>query len=151
MPLLSKCFSIETYSSLWRTSLYHYAMLTAASCSTSSLRVVIYGLELYIYTYIYTYIYSSGCVQGYILQYMCICRVYMHIWSLANIYISHRYMFAMLICLFSCILYAVYVRMSVNECKMHAPLHIIVIELIFKVIPLSHDSFFVLPVKRAQN
>ena len=62
MPVLLRYFSIETFSSFCRTSLYHNAMLTAASCSISSLCAVIQGLILHIYIYIYIYIYVCVCV-----------------------------------------------------------------------------------------
>ena len=36
--------------------MYHYAMLTAASCSASGLHEVLLGLVLHIYIYIYIYV-----------------------------------------------------------------------------------------------
>ena len=56
-------------------------------------------------------------MQGYILPYMHICRAYMHIWSLANTYISPIYMFSMFICVYICFLHAAYMQMSANWCK----------------------------------
>ena len=71
-----------------------------------------------IYIYIYIYICSSAdWAQGYILPYMRICRAYMHIWSLANIYIGPIYMFAMFICVFLCNFHAAYMQMSAIWCK----------------------------------
>ena len=48
---------------------------------------------------------------------MHICKTYMHIWSLENIYIGDIYMFSIFICLFLCILHAEYMQMGANWCK----------------------------------
>ena len=52
---------------------------------------------------------------------MHICRVYIHILSLANICIGYINMFFMLICLFTCIFNAAYVHISENQCKCLLP------------------------------
>ena len=41
----------------------------------------------------------------------------MHIWSLANIYIGHMYMFSMFIYLCLCVFHAEYVQIGANWCK----------------------------------
>ena len=56
-------------------------------------------------------------MQRYLLLYMYICRAYMHIWSLENIYIGYIYMFTMFICLCLYILHTAYVQMGANWCK----------------------------------
>ena len=66
---------------------------------------------------IYIYICCADFAQEYILPYMRICTEYMHIWSVANIYIDHIYMFAMFIYLYLCIMCAAYVQMGANWCK----------------------------------
>ena len=115
MLVLLKYFLIEAYSSFWRTLLYHYAMLTAASCSASGLCMVFWGLTLH--AYIYIYICSLVSVQGYKLPYMHICSLYMHTLSLINIYISYIYMFPNFFYLFAYLLNVAYVQIGANECK----------------------------------
>ena len=129
---LSRCFLIETYGSFWRTSVYRYAMLTAASCSASGFCTRCFQvlrcmyIYIYIYVYIYAYIKLQRRLSAYMAIYCRICRAYMHIWILENIYIGLIYIcFPCLLCVFfmqvACCIYT-------NECnlmQMYAPLHII--------------------------
>ena len=55
---------------------------------------------------------------------------YVHIWSLANVYIGHIYMFSMFICLCLCILHAEYMQMGANWCKCMLCLHIITLSVV---------------------
>ena len=77
MLALLRYFLIEAYSSFWRTLLYCYTILTAASCSASGLRMVFWGLMLYIYIYmykyVYIYIYVYICIYICIYIYVCVC------------------------------------------------------------------------------
>ena len=73
---------------------------------------------------VYIYICSVGCAQGYISPYMRICRLYMHIKSLKNIYRLYIYIYLpyliFIFMLFVCCIYT-------NGCKwvlIYAPLHI---------------------------
>ena len=110
--MLLKCLSIVAYSSFWRTPLCVLCMLTVAFCSTSGFRMVYWVLHcIYTYIYIYLYICSSVCVQECLLLYMHICRPYMYILGLENIYMDHIYTFSMLFGLFACLVDAAY------ECK----------------------------------
>ena len=56
---------------------------------------------------------EQGCKS----LYMRICRVYVHILSLANIYIGYIYIYSMFVYLFACLLKVAYVQIGVNECK----------------------------------
>ena len=74
-------------------------------------------LIIYRYIYIYIYICSTDWAQGCIWPYMRVCGAYMHIVSLANIYIWPIYMFAMFVCMHLCLLLATCVPMGANWCK----------------------------------
>ena len=67
--------------------MYRYTMLTAASYSASGLSMAFLCLALHI---------------GNIWLYMHICRAYMHIWSLENIFVGLKYMFSMFVCIYAC-------------------------------------------------
>ena len=56
-------------------------------------------------------------MQGYNPLCMYICRPYMYILSLENIYIGQIYMLAMFFCLFVYLLSAAYRQIGANECK----------------------------------
>ena len=49
--------------------------------------------------------------------YMHIFRPYMHILGLEKIYIDHIYMGAVFICLFACLVDAIYMQMNANACS----------------------------------
>ena len=103
--------------------MYHYTMLTAASCSASRLtRGISRSRAVYIYIYIYIYM-QTECkgIYGHI------CIYAGHIWPYMepgkHIYRPYIYVFHVYMCVFvqvACCIYA-------NECnlmQMYAPLHI---------------------------
>ena len=67
--------------------------------------------------YVYIYIYSVGCVQGYILPYIHICRSYMHIWSLEKkIYGIHLFAMFVCVCAFCMLNICKWVQIGANAC-----------------------------------
>ena len=119
---LLRCFLIETYGSFWRTMVYCYTMLTAASCSTSGLCTVFLSLTLHIYIYICSL--RRLIERVYIAIYAYMQGIYAYIEPVKYIYRPYIYVCHVYLCvyvLFACCIYA-------NECKlvqMYTPLHII--------------------------
>ena len=103
--------------------MYHYSMLTAASCSASGLYVVFLVLMLYIYIYIYIYMQCGLSTRAYMVIYAYMQGIYAYIEPGKHIYRPYIYIFHVYMCVYmqvACCIYA-------NECnlmQMYAPLHI---------------------------